>query len=374
MTEALREAIPNQPRFRLRWLLGGRTQSDEWLSDPTWVPEGQRAVYRSVKEGLKVVLSGLDREGVVMLPSYVPGGLVATFLASGFDVRYYPVEPDLSLDADAFEEYLAAVSPSIVVFIHYLGFADANYPTLRAAAKAEDALVLEDCARGLFSHGESGELLGSTGDISVFSLYKTLPAPNGGLIVSDTCPLPEPTARRSEWRDLVGTTVGSLLEHFGIQRRQFTRTVVEDRQKYRETVQPTGVWSKPGWVSQRAFAHVTPSAVQSTRFDRYSALRERLVEGGLDVVTPPAPPGSSPYGVAVLLPSEAERNRLVSTLHRRHLPNEILTWPPVHRTEALQQFAGGMTLRRRLVIFPPHQQVPRVAISRVAETVLAHVG
>lgn len=374
MTDTLREAIPNQPRFRLRWLLDWGAQSDEWLADPTWVPQGNRAVYRSVKEGLKVMLSGLDRDGAVMLPSYVPGGLVATFLAAGFDVRYYPVEPDLTLDTDAFEEYLATVSPSIVVFIHYLGFADSNYPALRAAAEAEDALVIEDCARGLFSHGESGALLGTTGDISLFSLYKTLPAPNGGLIVSDSCPLPEPTARRSEWRDLVGTAVGSVLEQAGIQRRQFTRTVVKDRQKYRETVQPSEVWSKPGWVSQRAFAHVTPSAVQSTRLNRYTTLRERLVEGGLDVVTPPAPAGSSPYGVGVLLPSESERNRLVSTLYRQHLPNEILTWPPVHRTEALQRFEGGMTLRRRLVIFPTHQQVPRAAIGRVAETVLAHVG
>jgi len=364
--------IPNHPRFRLRWLLRRRGSAD-WLSDPTWVPAGERAVYRSVKEGLREVLCGLDRSGTVLLPAYVPGGLVATFLAAGFDVRYYPVESDLSVNADAVRDRLDAVDPVAVVFIHYLGFADENYPALRAAAKRRDALVIEDCARGLFSHDRNGALLGSTGDITLFSLYKTLPSPNGGLIVSATCSLPEPTGRRSEWRDLAGTVLGSLLERAGIQQRQLTRTAVDDCQQYRETVGPDGVRSKPGWVSERAFTHVTPATVQSTRYDRYCALRDRLVDAGVTVVTPAAPPGSAPYGVGVLLDSEADRNRLLARLYRAHLPNEILTWPPAHRADALQRFAGAMALRRRLVIFPTHQQVPRSAIDRLANAVRAHV-
>jgi len=374
MSDVVHEVIPNQPRFRLRWLFGRATAAYDWLSDPTWVPQGQRTVYRSVKEGLNELLRGLDREGAVLLPAYVPGGLVATFLSAGFDVRYYPVGADLSVDPGAFRERLDTVGPSLVVFIHYLGFADDDYPTMLSAASNRDALVIEDCARGLFSHDGDGRLLGSTGDISLFSLYKTLPAPNGGLIVSDVTDLPEPTARRSEWRDLVGTTVGSLLERVGIRGRQLTRTFVNDCQQYRETVTPNGVWSKPGWVSQRAFAHVTPSAVQSTRYDRYCSLRERLVDAGLEVVTPPAPPGGSPYGVGVLLESESERNRLLAGLYRKHLPNEILTWPPVHRAEAIRRFDGAMTLRRRLVIFPTHQQVPRSAVDRVVAAVAEHVG
>ena len=368
-----RYAIPNQPRFRLRWLFGGVRHSNDWLADPAWVPRGERAIYRSVKEGLREVLADLDRDGTVLVPAYVPGGLVATFLDAGFEVRYYPVGEDLSLDPDSVREYLDAVSPSIVVFIHYLGFADEHYPSLRQAAAESGALVVEDCARGLFSHGWDGSLLGTTGDLALFSLYKTLPSPNGGLITSDVCDLPEPTGRRSELRDLLGATVGSLLERVGVRGRQFTRTVVEDSQKYREAVCPNEVWSKPGWVSERAFARVTPTTVQSTRYDRYRSLRERLVDGGLNVVTPPAPPGSSPYGVGVLLSSESERNGLLARLYREQLPSEILTWPPVHRSDAVESFAGGMALRRRLVIFPTHQQVPRSAVGRLANAVLTHV-
>lgn len=367
----LTQAFPNQPRFRLRWLLAPGGQ--DWLSDPTWVPEGERAVYRSVKEGLKEVLGGVDREGTVLVPAYVPGGLVATILDAGFDVRYYPVETDLSVEAAAFRDRLDTVDPTAVVIIHYLGFADDDYQRMLSAASERDTLVIEDAARGLFSRDKDGRLLGTTGDISLFSLYKTLPAPNGGLIVSDATDLPEPTGRRSEWRDLVETAVGSVLGRVGIQGRQFTQTIVEDSQRYRETVQPNGVRSKPGWVSQRAFAHVIPTAVQATRYNRYCSLRERLVDAGVTVVTPPAPPGSSPYGVGVLLESESERNRLLARLYRRHLPNEILTWPPVHRADAVRQFEGAMALRRRFIIFPTHQQVPPSAIDRVATTVLEHV-
>src|SRR5262249_17886656 len=48
----------------------------------------------------------------------------------------------------------------------------------------------EDCALSLFSETE-GQPLGSFGDYSVFCLYKTLPVPNGGLLVQNRGALPE---------------------------------------------------------------------------------------------------------------------------------------------------------------------------------------
>jgi dTDP-4-amino-4,6-dideoxygalactose transaminase len=369
MTAVFHKAIPNQPRFHLRWLLDRSTPTEEWLDNPEWVPQGQKAVYRTVKEGFKQVLQRLDREGVILLPAYVPGGLVETVLAAGFDVRYYPVEPDLSLDPEAVTDRLEALSPAAIVFIHYVGFADEHYPMLRDVAAESGTLVIEDCARGLFSHDSDGTLLGTTGDIALFSLYKTLPAPNGGLITSRVGPVPEPTVDHAEWQELVETTAEALLNRFGIKGQQRTETVVDDMPTYREAVQPNEECHTPGWVSKRAFSHVDPAAVQSARNERYCALRERLVDAGVPVVTPPAPTAAAPYGVGVLLSSERERTQLLSTLHEKHLPHEVLTWPPVHRIAKLKSFEGGMALRRRLVVFPTHQQVPHAVLSRLAEIV-----
>jgi len=98
----------------------------------------------------------MDQKGTVLLPAYVPGGLVTTFLTAGFDVRYYPVESDLSIDPGRFRERLDTVGPAAVVFIHYLGFADENYPTLHTAASNRDSFIIEDCSVTVLTEPCSG--------------------------------------------------------------------------------------------------------------------------------------------------------------------------------------------------------------------------
>src|SRR5439155_6559464 len=43
--------------------------------------------------------------------------------------------------------------------------------------------LIEDCALSLFSR-ENGTWLGSVGDLALFSVYKTLPLPHGGFLVT----------------------------------------------------------------------------------------------------------------------------------------------------------------------------------------------
>ena len=49
-------------------------------------------------------------------------------------------------------------------------------------------LLVEDCALSLLSEPD-GRPLGATGDFSVFCLYKTLPVPNGSVLVQNKMPL-----------------------------------------------------------------------------------------------------------------------------------------------------------------------------------------
>jgi dTDP-4-amino-4,6-dideoxygalactose transaminase len=50
-------------------------------------------------------------------------------------------------------------------------------------------LLVEDCALSLLSETEDGRPLGSFGQWSVFCLYKTLPLPNGALLVQNDFPI-----------------------------------------------------------------------------------------------------------------------------------------------------------------------------------------
>jgi dTDP-4-amino-4,6-dideoxygalactose transaminase len=59
---------------------------------------------------------------------------------------------------------------------------------LKQLCRDRSMLLVEDCALSLLSEPD-GEPLGSHGDWSIFCLYKTLPVPNGALLVENTMPI-----------------------------------------------------------------------------------------------------------------------------------------------------------------------------------------
>jgi len=61
-------------------------------------------------------------------------------------------------------------------------------PALIDLCERHGMLLVEDCALSLLSEMD-GRPLGASGDWSVFCLYKTLPVPNGALLVQNTTPL-----------------------------------------------------------------------------------------------------------------------------------------------------------------------------------------
>ena len=119
--------------------------------------------------------------GVVLVPAYHHGNEVRALRAAGADVRFYPVNRRLEVDLDLLDR-LCRPPVRALFAIHYLGWPQ---PAARLAAmcRRRGILFVEDCALALFSE-PGGRALGSFGDFSVFCLYKTLPVPNGGLLVS----------------------------------------------------------------------------------------------------------------------------------------------------------------------------------------------
>ena len=364
------------PRFQLRWLLAGRQRYPDWLDDETWIPPGDRTLFARAKQGLYAALTAYDSEseGVVLLPAYAPGGVVWAALYAGYDVRYYPVNEDLSLPTAAVAAQIESHDPAAIVFIHYFGFVDEHFRDLAAIASDVDALVIEDCARGLFSRDPHGQLLGSTGDVALYCLHKTLPVPNGGLVVSDRLSIPEPDVSRPEWRripQLAALSVARVghvpIDHTPTVRRAMNRGV--------SSVSPPERSSRPGGLTLRALSQCRPERVQSAREGRYRALETLLSKRpSLTVVSPPVHCGASPYGVAALAPSSAARSRHLRALRSRGLPCEVLTWPPVHEHERVSTFAGAETLRERLLVIPTHQQLDPGAIGRMASIVASGAG
>ena len=120
----------------------------------------------------------------VLAPDYNSGNEILAIRAAGAQIRYYPVNRRMQLDPDVVEQLCVQHNPDVLYVIHYVGWPQ-PMPALVRLCERRGMRLVEDCALSLLSDMD-GRPLGSFGDWSVFCLYKTLPLPNGALLVQNT--------------------------------------------------------------------------------------------------------------------------------------------------------------------------------------------
>jgi dTDP-4-amino-4,6-dideoxygalactose transaminase len=171
---------------------------------------------------------------IVLVPDYHSGNEVSAIRAAGATIVYYPILRNLEPDLDALSRLAAKLNPRVIYVIHYLGWPQ-PMKEIAAMCRERGSILIEDCALSLLSEPD-GKPLGATGDYSVFCLYKTLPVPNGGLLVQNRnilgelaglklqrCPQTTAIGRSAELAlealrsraDLIGKTLFGIKRSFG---------------------------------------------------------------------------------------------------------------------------------------------------------------
>lgn len=146
-------------------------------ADGVFFYRASNAIYHLVR--------ALDwREGeTILAPDYHSGNEVSALRAAGATVRFYRIRRDLQPDLDDLAELCERHRPRALLTIHYLGWPQ-PIERLAALCRERGMLLIEDCALALLSEPD-GLALGSHGDYAIYCLYKTLPLPNGGLLVQN---------------------------------------------------------------------------------------------------------------------------------------------------------------------------------------------
>lgn len=137
----------------------------------------------------------LKKDDLVLVPDYHSGNEVSAIKAAGASILYYPIRRNLEPDLDALSR-LAKLNPRVIYVIHYLGWPQ-PMREIEALCRACGSILVEDCALSLLSEVDS-KPLGTFGDYSIFCLYKTLPVPNGGVLVQNREALADLTALELE--------------------------------------------------------------------------------------------------------------------------------------------------------------------------------
>ena len=129
-------------------------------------------------------LQATGRQLTALVPDYNSGNEVLAMRAAGVRIQYFPVGPDGQIDPAVAEEWCERYQPDVFYVIHYLGWPQ-PMPELVKMCRRRSLLLIEDCALALLS--ELGDRpLGTFGDWSIYCLYKTLPVPNGAILVQNT--------------------------------------------------------------------------------------------------------------------------------------------------------------------------------------------
>jgi dTDP-4-amino-4,6-dideoxygalactose transaminase len=128
------------------------------------------------------------RSLTVLAPDYYSGNEILAMQAAGVKIHYCPVGAHMQWDPAEVERLCRAHSPDVLYVIHYAGWPQ-PIAQLAEICQRREMLLVEDCALSLLSATDDGRPLGSFGQWSVFCLYKTLPLPNGALLVQNDCPI-----------------------------------------------------------------------------------------------------------------------------------------------------------------------------------------
>ena len=123
---------------------------------------------------------GIERGDAVLIPAYNCGVEIDPILHLGIKPVFYNIGTDCRIN---FDDLLSKITNGVkaILVTHFFGFPQ-FIDRIKEICGKTNLYLIEDCAHSFLSTYKK-KPLGSYGDVGVFSLLKTLPVPNGGVLV-----------------------------------------------------------------------------------------------------------------------------------------------------------------------------------------------
>ncbi len=307
---------------------------------------------------------GLKPGDEVLMPGYHHGVELQSLIAKGMKVRCYRVDQQMQIDLDDLRAKLRPETRALYI-THYLGFPQPVTALKRIADEAGIPLI-EDCALSLYSSSPEGPL-GSTGDFSVFCLYKSIPVPQGGALSLNRADLPLPPPPKEP--DRLSTTayiLNGLLDSLLLSRvpggealshglRSMARaakhasgsTVVPiDTEEFDVSAMDLGTRE----IARRIVRYTDPARTVATRRANYARMGERL-DPAVRRVLPPLPEGACPLSFPIFVKDKVATEQAL----RREGVGTINMWSRHHPDSPEGSFQDVDYLRKHVLELPIHQ-------------------
>ncbi|HYI02576.1 DegT/DnrJ/EryC1/StrS family aminotransferase [Hyalangium sp.] len=374
----MEEVILNQklfvPSLPTLWpsMLWGRSQAAHF--QPFSAPNVRYFYFARNAVWLTVKMLGLDK-GEVLMPAYHHGVEVEAVIDAGATPRFYRVGSRWDVDLEDVEKKIGPKTKALYL-VHYAGF-PGPVAEMREIADRHGLPLIEDCALSLLS-SDGTMPLGTTGDIGIFCLYKTLPVPNGGALTINgprqySLPEPPPPPPASTFSH----TVSALLQNLELRGgavgrglRSFIRSVGHG------TVKAANIERVATGTQHFNREHVDLGMSPLTKRIALAQDMEAIVEkrrrnyffllGRLRDISAPLfnqlPPGVCPLFYPLVVEDKTE---VLGKLHAQGI-DAIDFWNRFHPACDAASFPEVAQLRRSIVEIPCHQDLSPEVMAAVA--------
>jgi len=327
---------------------------------------------------------GETRRPVVLVPDYHNGNEVLAIRATGAAIHFYRVGRDLEVDLDHLFRLCRSARADVLFAIHYFGWPQ-PMKELIAVTRAHQMILVEDCALSLLSETE-GRPLGSFGQYATFCLYKTLPVPNGGVLVANGVGLDgltelvfEPCALATR----AGRTLELVFEWLRGRAYAPGAAAFALKQAAGRAMRRLGIARVPfgdiGFDLDSVNVAVAPLSlgllerfdyeeIRQRRRANYRHLRERLTDRAT-LLPPPLEDGTCPLIFPLLVP---DKPKAAAALQARGI-SAMEFWNGGDPETKRPEHADAWYLREHLVELPVHQDISAAQIDHMADQVL-HLG
>jgi len=312
----------------------------------------------------------------ILVPAFHCATLVDAILQYGAEVQFYDINADLTPNFSHIEDRIREKTKAILA-IHYCGFPQ-PIEEFRTLCRKRNIYLIEDCAHVLPGMSD-GNLLGSFGDIGVFSLRKFFPIYDGGLLIINNPDLKLNIVLETTNPFLSLKILKNTLER-SFANRQWSRAVAlasvflkifgnlsttardaRNLNSYDLSFDLHAVNRGMSWISKKIVEHTYLPTLIARRRHNYQKLSDAIENlPGVTALYAKLPENITPWEFPLL----SERKNLHLPLRARGIP--ATTWGGViHPTLRLESYPGAQFLYDHLVFLPIHQSLEEQDISNL---------
>lgn len=326
-----------------RWLLQERT---------LLLPCARNALYYGV--GVLKLRPGDE----ILVPAFTCNTVSNPLKQAGAAPVYFNVRTDLSIDWNSVEAALRRPNRiKAFLWYHFLGLS-CGFDEVIPFCRRRGLLLIEDCAHALFSRYRNRPV-GKLGDIAVFSISKTIPAPRAGALVVNNPRLRLPRLPLEPAR---GARVSALrdkelfLHRVHLQTHDFRRRIsrpphmpilLREVRLYRDMADVHEVDE----TSRLVMHNAEPARVSRIRNRNFRCYLRHLKDIALfKQITP----GASPIGFPVVVPDrDGFRKRL-----KEQGVDALCHWPDYLLPQGVaRRFPAALQLANSILSLPCHHDL-----------------